>query len=48
MQQVANELARCGEVGPGVVHRICAATQKQFFVPPSLAVGQAGRVSKYR
>jgi hypothetical protein len=48
LQQVANELPRCDEVGPGVVHRICAAAQRQFFDAPDLSVGAAGRSSKYR
>jgi hypothetical protein len=34
LQQVADELARCGEIGPGVVHRICAAVQRAHFDPP--------------
>jgi hypothetical protein len=48
LREVADGLARCGEVGPGVVHRICAATQRQFFDPPDLSVGMRGRNSKYR
>jgi hypothetical protein len=36
LQAVANELARCGQVGPGVVHRICVTLQRQFFDPPDL------------
>lgn len=47
LQRVAAELGRCGEIGPGVVHRICATAQRDFFDPPDL--GHAlGRSSKYR
>jgi hypothetical protein len=48
LQAVAIGLAGCAEIGPGTVHRICAATQKQFFDPPDLSVGMRGRNSKYR
>jgi len=48
LQRVAAELARCDVIGPGTVHRVCAATQREFFDPPQLATGSAGRVSKYR
>jgi hypothetical protein len=46
LQQVASSLQRCGQIGPGVVHRICAAAQREFFDPPdfSRSVGS----SKYR
>jgi hypothetical protein len=46
LQRVASELGRCGEVGPGVVHRVCAEAQREFFDPPDL--GQHGYGSKYR
>ena len=46
LQEVANGLASCAEIGPGTVHRICAATQRQFFDPPDL--GTPGANSKYR
>jgi hypothetical protein len=46
LQQVANELARCDEVGPGVVHRVCADAQRQFFDAPDLS--RAAGSSKYR
>jgi hypothetical protein len=46
LQQVAAELAGCGEIGPGVVHRVCAEVQRQFFEPPDL--GRACDQSKYR
>jgi hypothetical protein len=36
LQAVADELARCGPVGPGVVHRVCVTLQRQFFDPPDL------------
>jgi hypothetical protein len=34
LQQVADELARCGEVGPGVVHRAIREAQRAHFDPP--------------
>jgi hypothetical protein len=35
------------EIGPGVVHRVCAETQRRFFDPPDL--GRApDATSKYR
>jgi hypothetical protein len=48
LQRVASELGRCGEIGPGVVHRVCAEAQREFFDPPSFATGAPGRVAKYR
>jgi hypothetical protein len=36
LQEVAAVLAGVGEVGPGVVHRVCAETQRRFFDPPQL------------
>jgi hypothetical protein len=36
LQRVAGELGRCGEIGPGVVHRVCAETQRAFFDPSDL------------
>jgi hypothetical protein len=36
LQAVAAEL-RGREVGPGIVHRICAETQRAFFDPPDLS-----------
>jgi hypothetical protein len=30
------------------VARVCAEMQRQFFTPPDLSVGAAGRGSKYR
>jgi hypothetical protein len=34
------------EIGPGVVHRVCAETQRRFFDPPDL--GRASGLGKYR
>jgi hypothetical protein len=48
VRAVAAVLATSPEVGPGLVHRVCAEVQRQFFVPPTMAVGAAGRTSKYR
>ena len=45
LRRVASELGRCGEIGRGVVHRICAEAQRAFFDPPDLS-GPA-RNSKY-
>jgi hypothetical protein len=36
LQRVASELGRCGEIGPGVVHRFCLTAQCEFFDPPDL------------
>jgi hypothetical protein len=47
VEAVAAELAKISETGPGVVHRICAATQRQFFTPPQFQHAP-GRASKYR
>jgi hypothetical protein len=46
LQEVADALATCSEIGPGTVHRICAVTQRKFFDPPDLGIPGAG--SKYR
>jgi hypothetical protein len=47
LQAVASALAsHPGEVGPGVVHRVCAAVQRQHFDPPDFS--HAASVSKYR
>jgi hypothetical protein len=47
LQAVASALAsHPGEVGPGVVHRVCAEVQRQHFDPPDFS--HAGSVSKYR
>lgn len=43
---VIDELAHCTEIGPGVIHRACAALQRQFYDPPRLDV-RGGSVSKY-
>jgi hypothetical protein len=37
LQAVAGALRGCGEIGPGVVHRVCAETQRAFFDPPDLS-----------
>jgi hypothetical protein len=47
LQAVAAELSG-REVGPGVVHHVCAETQRAFFEPPQLAAGAPGRGAKYR
>jgi hypothetical protein len=36
LQRVASELGRCGEIGPGVVYRVTAQVQREFFDPPDL------------
>ena len=47
LQSVANALKDCAEIGPGVVHRVCAEQQRAFFDPPDFSRA-AGSVSKYR
>jgi len=44
--QQTGALQRCGDIGPGVVHRICAEAQRQHFDPPDLSAD--GRSSKHR
>jgi predicted DNA-binding transcriptional regulator YafY len=46
LQEVANSLARCGELGPGIVHRVVAQVQHEFFDPPDLS--RMAGTSKYR
>jgi hypothetical protein len=48
LQAVAGELKGCREIGPGVVHRVCADVQRAFFDPPQFATGAPGRGAKYR
>jgi hypothetical protein len=48
LQQVASALASCSEIGPGVVHRICAEAQRAHFDAPDLSAGAPGRSAKYR
>ena len=44
LQEVANALAGCSEIGPGTVAKACRTTQRKFFDPPALCHD----VSKYR
>ena len=44
-KDVASQLATYPERGPGLVGRICAATQRKYFSPPSLH-GSVGRWSR--
>jgi len=44
LQQVAAEL-QGRQIGPGLVHRVCAEAQRQYFDPPDLLGNQD---SKYR
>jgi hypothetical protein len=37
MTDIAAELARYPELGPGVVHRICATVQRKHFDVPDLS-----------
>jgi hypothetical protein len=46
MQQVANSLASCGEVGPGAVFRAIREAQRAQFDVPNLGRGSGS--SKYR
>jgi hypothetical protein len=48
LQEIANALQNCGEIGPGAVYRAIAATQRQFWDAPDLSAGAPGRASKYR
>jgi hypothetical protein len=46
LQQVAASLGACRELGPGVVYRVVAETQRAFFDPPNLehvGTGKYGR-----
>jgi hypothetical protein len=43
LQSVAIALKGQSEIGPGVVHRVCAETQRRFWDPPHL-----GTSGKYR
>ena len=40
LQQVATGLQACTEIGPGVVYRVVAATQRAFFNAPDLSRGK--------
>jgi hypothetical protein len=44
LQQVASSLQNCRELGPGVVYRVVAETQRAFFNLPEFG---RGAVSKY-
>ena len=44
LQEVANALAGCSEIGPGTVAKACREAQRKFFDPPELSHD----VSKYR
>jgi hypothetical protein len=46
LQRVASTLQEYREVGPGLVHRVCAEAQRQLFDPPDLSA--ARDQSKYR
>ena len=44
LQEVANALAGCSEIGPGTVAKACREAQRKFFDPPMLSYDN----SKYR
>jgi len=44
LQEVANALAGCSEIGPGTGAKACREAQRKFFDPPELSHD----VSKYR
>jgi hypothetical protein len=48
LRSVANALQGQTMIGPGVVARVCAEMQRQFFTPPDLSAAAPGRGSKYR
>jgi hypothetical protein len=37
LQAVAGALQGCREIGPGVVYRVAAQVQREFFDPPDLS-----------
>jgi hypothetical protein len=37
LRAIATDLVRVPERGPGVLHRLIVATQRQFFDPPDLS-----------
>jgi hypothetical protein len=39
LKHVASELAVCGDIGPGIVQRVCAPAQREFFNPPNFGTG---------
>jgi hypothetical protein len=45
LQEVATTLAGYQELGPGIVHRVCATVQRRHFDAPDLGHGDN---SKYR
>jgi hypothetical protein len=49
LQRVAVTLQGCNEIGPGVVYRVAAQVQREFFDPPDLshAGGRMPRISKW-
>jgi len=48
LQAVASTLANCTEVGPGMLYRILAETQRRFFDPPDLSRGAGFARSRRR
>jgi hypothetical protein len=46
LRQVASDLGGCAELGPGVVYRVAAHIQREFFAPPDLSRGNDA--SKWR
>jgi hypothetical protein len=49
LAQVALELSRLGDLGPGLVFRVARAAQKQFFVPPIAdGLGNKFGLGKYK
>lgn len=40
LQRVASTLAEYREIGPGLVHRVCAEAQRQLFDPPDTGAGE--------
>ena len=45
LQEVADALRGCAEIGPGTVHRAIAEAQRRHWDPPDLGRGGMG---KYR
>jgi hypothetical protein len=43
LRAIATALSRVPERGPGVLHRLIRATQRQFFDPPDLSHHHVGK-----
>jgi len=48
LREVAAQLSAAGELGPGLVARVCATVQRQYFDAPLEVADGRGRWAKYR